>query len=839
MADEIDEVTNESGPTLTPIQYPKGWVPGRYAACYVFPDPVYGPDELGQYKSAIDDLSETVTRADSSARLWEVLQSWEARNMSRNYQFGTFGRQGWGQYGAGFAGTGSPGGILQYQQQQKLFPCNVYGAREDKVVAVLSRQLAPYTFVPKRDSDPIDQTAADEAKKYLQVWMVDAGIKKVGRKIARLFYTDGRACTLTLSVADQQRWGTETPDEPQETFDAPEGDGITPETELDAVTVDEEVPAIREVTEVDGKLEWKVPLNDDEFFAMAWIRRSKETNVNTLRERYPWVADKINPGATANSGAEQMDRMARVNVRLAVQTTTSSGESTQQDATESITFYRPSQFRSIKDEATRDLFYETFPDGLVTFHAGGTLAMCVNAAMDKHVGVMHAKEGDGQNRRAVGTNYLPMQKILNANIGLLDRYFRNAIARRFAAEGPLDVEQMNQTSNDPAKVTGVVLEAGQKISDLTGIETVPQPNDTQFQFVQWLIDGAPEAMDGLQPAALGGEDETTPTFGATKLKKDAALQIYSAPYAEMNMGLAKCAEQAAACAAANRVANMRTNLPGQGKIEIEISKLRGNALCHCESLEIPQSVAEEEAQMAELLENASGVAIYKAIADDPENLAFFANFPTLAKLNIPGLKAVQQQEGEFEKLLKSGPLDNPKYQEIEQQIEQGKSHPEAQTPEGQQAMQQLQQALQSIPPQVSSVPVAQNGSENHAIHAAITLGMMEGAEGRKLKNGNQDQQNIYRNLELHWEEHEQMKTKLTPVPPVDVKYSVSAAVDKAPPNVQSQAWGALGLQAPPEDWQDQNELVPHEVTVEKEGVDAQGVPVKQKTAMINPSGKLS
>jgi hypothetical protein len=80
---------------------------------------------------------------------------------------------------------------------------------------------------------------------------------------------------------------------------------------------------------------------------------------------------------------------------------------------------------------------------------------------------------------------------------------------------------------------------------------------------------------------------------------------------------------------------------------------------------------------------------------------------------------------------------------------------------------------------------------------------------------------------------------LTPVPPLLPKVSVTAALDKAPPAVQAQGWQALGIQAGPDDFTSDDQLVPHEVTVEKEGVDAQGVPVKQKISTVNPGGKLS
>ena len=242
--------------------------------------------------------------------------------------------------------------------------------------------------------------------------------------------------------------------------------------------------------------------------------------------------------------------------------------------------------------------------------------------------------------------------------------------------------------------------------------------------------------------------------------------------------------------------------------------------------------------MATLLENGKNVAIYQAIANDPRNLTVFANFPSLSGLEIPGMDAVEQQQGEFELLLQSGPIDNPKLAQVQQQIQEGQTHPEAQTPEGQQAMQQLQQMEQQLPPKVSSVPVAQDGSENHEIHAAIVLGMMTSPEGRKLKNGDEQQQAIFQNLTLHWQEHVEMSEKLTPPKDMEFKGSMTVDPSKFSPDVQSKIFQAAGLQVSPQEASDAHELVPHEVITEKEGVDQQGVPVKQKIAMMNPGGKL-
>lgn len=821
-------------PTLQPLQFPQGYVPGKYASWDCSPEPIFGPDELGAYKGAIDDLSETCTRSDSAARIWEVMQATEARLFSRGYQFLVAGRRGWGMSGA-FNGTNAGAAeIFQTQNTGKLFPCNVYSAREDKVCAILASNVPDLTFVPKDDRDPVDQTAADEKQKYLKTWIYEAGIRDVVGDMASLAYTDGRMVLKTGSVADQQSWGTERKEQ-SDVFDPPQDTGVTPETELESGNDSGEVPAVREVTTAYGKLEAKVPLMANNMRQMPWIRISEEYSVNELKERYPWIEDKIQAGSSID-GEDQLSKNARVIVRLAVQASTSSSESWQQDATETITWYRPSQYKAIKDAAMRKVFYQNFPDGLRVVHAGSQLAYVRNESMEKHLTVAHAKKGSGQNRRAIGSNYLPLQKVLNANISLADRYFRSAIARRFAAEGPLDTQAMNQQANDPAKITPVDLKsvpAGLGLQDITGVENVPQPNTALLEFIQWLIQGAPEVMDGIEPAMFGaatGEADQG-VYQTAKLKRDAAKGIYSLPWAQIVFAIAKAAEQAASCAAENRVASIRSNVPGQGKLEVEISKLQGNALCQPVSLEIPQTVQEQEEAMQYLLANSKNVAIYNAIVNDPRNLPVFSKFPSLKGLDITGLDDVEQQQGEFELLMQSGPVDNPQLLQIQLLIQQAEISPEAQTPEGQQALMQLQQAAQSLPPKVSTVPVAQNTSENHAIHAAITLGLMNSPEGRKLKYGDAQQKAIYQNLELHWQEHMTVFNQLKPPPEVEMKASVTVDPTKLPPEAQAKAFQALGLQVSPQELQPVEQE--HEVTEEQEGVNPEtGVPTKRKISVV-------
>ncbi len=833
MADE--EVSQaappELGPAITPMQWPpEGYVPGRYAPWPCSPEPVYGPDELGEMISVIDDLSASVDKCNSSGRNWETLQAWEMRLFRRGYQFLNCGFRGWGLAAASSSGAGQAQIAMQTANAMKLFPCNVFGARHKKITALLSREVPGMMITPVDETYPPDQTAAEEAQKFVEVFQQQADLKKVVTDMAGYFCTDGRVGLLTYTWADQTRWGTETPMAKQISFGVPKSEGVTPENELEPPQQDDETPTRREITQVFGKLECKVPLMADNESEMGFVRFSTEGSVGRLKAKYPWIRAKIASGGKTDN-TNQLDRTARINVRLAVQSS-SSGESYKNEATESVTFYEPSEYEQIADENIRNIWFETFPDGLEVWHAAGHFAFCRNARKSDHVKIAQPSPGDGQNREAILTNYLPLQKILNANISLLDRYFRSGVARRYVDSEVIDAQLINTQSNDPANITPLKLRDGQTIQQATGVEAVSSPNTAMGEFIQWLIQGGPEAMDGGSPAAFGDMETSSEDrgfVGTARLRREQALQVFSMPWAALCEAICAISQQAIESAAKNRISDINASLPGQKKLSIEIGKLQGSVLVQPESLEIPQTLAEQEEQMATLVEQSNNVALYGKIMNDPENLSVFSSFPTLSKLNIPGAADVADQQGEFEILSKSGPTPNPQYEQIQQQLQMGEGDPEAQTPQGQQLIQQLQQAVQQMPQQISTVPVAQDTSEDHAIHAAITLGFLKSPAGRKLKFGDEQQKAIYQNYFLHYKEHESMAQKLAPPREMEFKGSVSIDPSKFPPDAQTKMFQAMGLEMPPDSLTPEDQT--HEVIQEKEGLDAQGIPTKTKVSV--------
>jgi hypothetical protein len=121
-------------------------------------------------------------------------------------------------------------------------------------------------------------------------------------------------------------------------------------------------------------------------------------------------------------------------------------------------------------------------------------------------------------------------------------------------------------------------------------------------------------------------------------------------------------------------------------------------------------------------------------------------------------------------------------------------------PEAAGMMQQLQAAMKSLPPMVSTVPVAQDESEAHAVEANECFEWMNSTEGQKFKNGTEKQKAGYENVHLHWAEHVKMAKQVAAAnkpPDKPPSESISVDVSKMPPEVATQALAKMGIQSNP------------------------------------------
>lgn len=775
---------------------------GLYAPFEMSPEDMYGPDELGaDTVAAIRAMVDDSCKYEDAARIWEVVQAAEARLFDRGYQWLTNEKSGaWTIVGtSGAAGIGA--GAITQQDKGKMWSINMYGARKDKIVAAVTVKDPVPEFFPKEPQSALDQQAAEQSDKYKHLWKMSTNVRNLCVKIGGLFYTDDRTALITESVADAQRFGME-----------------------------ENAPAIRELTRAYGKLEFAVPMSIDEDDPLPWCKREREIDKAVAQEKYSWIKN-----ISAGGGTAQIARTCRLTVRNAVQNQTGfTSNATDRAVTETTWWVRPSQFRDIPDEGIRKMLRSTCKDGARIVFIGGEFAYIRNEKMDDCVIILYSRDGTGQNRRAIGSNNLVVQKVLNYDFSLFNRYMTVCVPRKFHNVNKINSEAINQQRSDPSRSTGVDVQPGENLADATGIENVPTPPAQLMDFIDSLTEALPTTLDGAGASMFGGTDGTD-TVGGITIQRDQALQVFGTPFNAMNWGIAISCGNAARWAGKNRKGTASGMVPGVGRVSVDMGALSGDTYCYPEADSgFPESEAEKEQRLKDFIDS-GGVPTVMTACADPSNYEAANRATKRFGITIPGTDSVRKQQEEFEIILKNAPRDNPALiqaqGQLQEMMEQAPNEPDAQTPQGQQAMQQAQQSVSQIPPLVCSVPVEQDASVNHGIEAATCFNKINSPEGQKLKR---EKPPIFQNLMLHWQGHTDMVQKLSPPPAQpEVKPSVSVAIDKLGPVAQTaMLQKEYGVTVAPEDVQPTPDV--HEIVQEKEGVDAGGVPVKQK---ISYSGK--
>lgn len=731
-------------------------------------------------REAIRKVVENASRDAVASRRLEVSQTWEAQNFERGYQHNLPTKGG----GWEIPGSRSLWGPLAIMDSSGLYSTNTYGRDRDIIVGALGREIPKVVFFPSEPQSPASISASDAANKFKYIFEKNSNLRQVLMDLGDIYYTDGRAILYTRHVLDAKRFGT-----------GPDG-----------------APKGCELTTVFGKLENKVPMLAKDQANMAWIQTMDELDISMARAKYPWIASKINAG-TYGIGELEFDKLARINSKLALLGMSMTGDTISRYVTEQYTWMRPQAFFDIDiKEEIRESLLDKFPDGALAVYAGTELAFIRNENVDNHLVVSHPMPGKGQNRRALGTNGISVQKRLNAWLEIMDRFFRNTIPRKHYNENAFDVDALQDKDVAPGDSGGFLPQPGQSSQDLVFVEPTPQSQPALPEFIQLFFGDVSQSLSGALPSIYGGDTDTETATGMA-MQRDQALGRIGIAWNASKTAFAKVFYQAVLAAADCRDTDISEFVPGHGRIDIPIASLRDSVLCYPEyDSAFPESWREREARYTEVVNGAAQNPFYAQLLTDTRNMRSIADNVRMGELHIPGEDSVKKQLAEIELMKQTGPQDNPKLLMAQQQLDQIKQGAAAHVasgqpipPEASQMLQQADQAVQQIPPQVSSVPVAQDKSENHEVEAKTCFDWMNSEEGQKFKAGLPEQQAAYENVHLHWQAHVEMAEKLAP-PTEGKPPSVSIPFEKMPPNAQAQALQKAGIQSTPQELS-QNKLI--------------------------------
>jgi hypothetical protein len=794
-------------------------------------------------------MVEAACRRESLGRRLEIGQAWRLQLMDRGFHRLVPRRSGgWDiAYQDGKSGYDIYGGAAL----NNLYDLNFIGVHNDIIVNALKREPVKTEFDPKNDSDEAQSVAAS-ANKLKIIISQDAEYKKKQAEVARTFCTDERGVLLMTPTADAVRYGFEQ-----------ESEDVVPENEDTAPPPNpSKRPRIQTRLRVFGKLEHKCSIaNDDDaqspYQILAW-----EEDTAGERACFPWIAKEIQ-GGSAGIAEIELDRVARQSIKLAIQGGMVTGQGSVNDTTRLQCWLTPKFYwdDSCSEEA-REWFLENWPKGCLAVYSGVTMAFARNESWQEVLTVMHARSGKGQNRRALTEAFSGANMILDNLVDLICKFFTSTVPRVFYDDRVFNVPALRKSGNIPGRkepFNGAIVNPNQ-VPILQ--DPMPTHQPSLPDFIHWLAGPVAQELTGAQLTLQGAQndDGEQGTLGEAQLDNDSAMTRLSEPWVAMCDGFSNATLQAvrwnARVQPKDKVFDRITK--DMGRIRIEMANLNADLLVIADNdSSIPESFTEREERVWKMIQEMPTNPFLASVMSNPANAKVIKDAARMG-LTIQGAASWEKQEGEFALLLDAAPQPNPQIKQIQTQIaklkiemEKGSQDIQMRQAAGQPidpqeatmleqglaAMQQLTQQAQKIQqttPLVSSVPVRQDASEEHAIEAACCALKMILPEGRRLAwSSNQRERLAFQNLHLHWQEHDAMAKQIAKQnqQPVEPKVSITAALDKMPPQWQATMLGKMDVAVDP---QQAEEMGPHEITHEVKGVNASGA---EESVTTKLSGK--
>lgn len=780
-------------------------------------------------RNALLEMDTHFSQMDIAPRRIEVEQAWKSYHYRRGYQFLLRHRNG------GWTMPGVSTGMSASAQKQiaTLYHTNIYGEKGEIIISALAREVPKVEFFPANPKHPPDQQMADVADDLKDIWAKNNNLQALLQDTASEFWDADRAMHWTTFELNGEEYGYEDPDEPT----VPENEQTPPEQPVgdEASTQYEEAnkspvnasakrrPRGRAVTRCLGKLDAKVPIYVDCQGQMGMVSLRFDDDTAQTKARFSWMRDKIQGGGDG-TGETELDRIARENVRQAVPGQYVTGDSLNRHTVRKHTYIRRSMFfDDCVPQQVRDELLSKFPDGVVLVKAGTEFAFARNECMDNHITIGHPFPGKGQNRRSLGESLLPIQDYVNELIMLTLDFAKRTIPKKWMDNQAFNVEALKTGKNIPGEIGPFERQPGVPVDQLIFIEPTPTPQPYLVTFVQWLITSLSEQISGALPSLFGAPITGQVGSEGVAIQRDQALQRVGCPWNSLQAMFASDARQAAMLTARCANKDIDDVIPGRGNISIKLNNMKGAVLCFPESNpNLPESWAQKETRVTALVDMAlkSPDSTTGQMILSPMNTKELKSSLRLKGLVIKGESSVEKQEAELEVLLRSGPQPNPQKVKMKQLLQastQGmaelvlKTQQQTITPEEQQQIQQagpmldqLEKQLQSLPDTISTVLVRDDGSQDNSTEADVCWEWMNGPDGRKFANGNEDQKNAFANVHLHWTEEIAAAKKIAQEnapPPAPPKVSFNVPADKMPAPEAAAIVTAGGIPANPADFQ--------------------------------------
>jgi len=587
------------------------------------------PDLPMELQTALKSLLRKALQRELYARRQEVMEARRQRFYDRGVQYIYWDFSSWGFAPLSSTGSGNPNQESSYEDVY-----NIYHPFLRALCASLTAN-SPGAHVEPRTNRTADTVASEDADKYREFLEQANDIKQVQLDVARLQCTDGRIIIEVQKAPPDIKFGVDEKGEP-----------------LDA-----------EILDINGVLESKVPITQNDPRKWAYCVLSKEFETEILQEEYPDATTKDGTSAIRDSGSSSgesaYERMARIGVLQGTRLITASGETWSNLVTRHVAYFRPAFFRA-ESKAIREQLTEAFPDGCRLVVCGDAYCSSENVSMDARLAVGHATPGDGQNRSSLMKDMVGPQDTFNDLWNQQKEIFDYCIPEVYMDTMSLDALAREERQAQPGAEIPVVLAPGESIAQKVLFGQNVEVPATLVQALNVLSGVLAQLITGMYNVAMGAGDENQETAKGLTILKESSLGQVGIAWGYSQRLIAQGLELAIRYAADTRDEDEKIPVKIAGNDSdsdqfIEMRNIKtGNYFCEVDT-SYPDTRSMKRAILTSLMESAAKVPFLAALWQLPENQNLFQEYTGIDELEIPGAQAARQQRRETEELLESAP----------------------------------------------------------------------------------------------------------------------------------------------------------------------------------------
>ena len=602
------------------------------------------PDLPEDLQKALKGLLRKALQREMYARRQEVMEARKQRFYDRGIQYIYWDYGSWGfapltGFGSG-NGSQSPGDNGGYE--------DVYNIYHPFLRALIAAMTAnpPGVHIEARTNKTADTIGSEAADLYREFIEQANDIKRIQTDIARIFGTDGRALTRAFKGEASESYGVD----------------------------DEGNPLDAELIEVNGVLETKVPITQNDMKKWPYCVISREYEKETLQDEFPDAIDEKTRESKITDSGDSMgessyERMARIGVLQGTRLLTASGETWSNLITKHIAYFRPSFFRSAPKEKREELA-DLFPDGVELIVCGDTYCAARPRSMDAFIKVAHSTPGDGQNRSSLLRDMVGPQDSFNDLWNQQKEIFDYCIPEVYMDASSLDAMAREERQAEPGAEIPIVLAPGESIQQKVLFGSNVEVPQTLIHALETLSGPLGQMITGMYAPAQGSGDEHQETAKGLTILKESSLGQVGIAWGAQQQLIAGAIEQCIRLAADTRDSSQRIPIKGSGgdeATEVEIANIqKGNWYAEVDT-SYPDTKSAKRAIFTSLLEMSTKSPALGAMLALPENQELFKEFVGIEGFEVPGAAADLQQRREIEQLLQSGP-SMPSPQEVQQAV---------------------------------------------------------------------------------------------------------------------------------------------------------------------------